>query len=215
VAIAVAQDRAFSFYYQDSLDLLEAWGAELIPFSPLEDTAIPAGASAVYLGGGFPELFAAELSANTAILASLRQAQANGLPIYAECGGLMALGRSLVDAEGCRHTMAGIVPLDSTLTGQRLTIGYREAAAARPSLLLEPGETVKVHEFHWSRLETEPSTADAAYRVDGRQPSHEGFASGNTLASYLHVHFAADEHGRLPRRFVERAAAARMVAHAG
>ena len=99
-AIAVAQDRAYSFYYQDSLDLLEAWGAELIPFSPLEDTALPSRASGVYLGGGFPELFAAELSANAPMLDSLRQAQARRVPIYAECGGLMVLGRSLVDAEG-------------------------------------------------------------------------------------------------------------------
>jgi cobyrinic acid a,c-diamide synthase len=207
-AIAVAQDRAFSFYYQDSLDLLEAWGAELIPFSPLDDAALPPSASAVYLGGGFPELFAAELSANTSMLASLRQAQTRGLPLYAECGGLMLLGRSLVDVEGRRHRLADIVPVDSSLGGQRLTIGYREARAMRSSLLLEPGETLKVHEFHWSGLEAEPDAADAAYHVADRQPAHEGFVRGNTLASYLHVHFAADERGRLPRRFVERAAAA-------
>lgn len=207
-ALAVAQDRAFSFYYQDSLDLLEAWGAELVPFSPLEDAALPTGCTAIYLGGGFPELFAAELSANTTMLASLRRAHARGLTLYAECGGLMALGRSLVDASGRRHSMAGVLPLDSNIAGQRLTIGYREARAIRPSLLLAAGERVKAHEFHWSGLEAEPSVADSAYEVDDRLPPREGFVRGNTLASYLHVHFAAEDDGRLPRRFVERAAAA-------
>jgi cobyrinic acid a,c-diamide synthase len=208
-AIAVAQDRAFSFYYQDSLDLLEAWGAELIPFSPLEDTAVPPAASAVYLGGGFPELFAADLSANTPLLASLRAAHTSRKPIYAECGGLMLLGRSLVDADGRRHRMAGILPVDSSLAGQRLSIGYREARATRQSVLLEAGETLKVHEFHWSRLEAEPDPAAAAYHVQDRQPTPEGFVVGNTLASFLHVHLAADDRGRLPLRFVERAAAAK------
>jgi cobyrinic acid a,c-diamide synthase len=207
-AIAVAQDRAFSFYYQDSLDLLEAWGAELIPFSPLEDAAVPPAASAVYLGGGFPELLAAELSANTPLLASLRRAQASRRPIYAECGGLMLLGRSLVDADGRRHAMAGLLPLDSSLAGQRLSIGYREARATRRSLLLEAGETLRAHEFHWSRLEAEPSPDGAAYHVEDRQPTHEGFVHGGTLASYLHIHFAAHDDGRLARRFVERAEAA-------
>jgi cobyrinic acid a,c-diamide synthase len=130
-AIAVAQDRAFSFYYQDSLNLLAAWGAELVPFSPLEDASLPRGVSGVYLGGGFPELFAAELSANAPMFAALREAHARNLPIYAECGGLMVLGRSLVDANGRRHPMVGIVPLDSSLAQQRLTIAYREARAAR------------------------------------------------------------------------------------
>ena len=210
-AIAVARDRAFSFYYQDSLDLLEAWGAELVPFSPLEDTSLPRGVSGVYVGGGFPELFAAELSANAPMLAALREAHARELPIYAECGGLMALGRSLVDAAGRRHPMAGVVPLDSTLARQRLMIAYREARAAQDLLLLDEGETIKAHEFHWSSVEMEPAAADAAYRVAERDPPQEGFARGNTLASYLHLHFAADGRGRLPRRFVDRAAAARAA----
>ena len=210
-AIAVAQDRAFSFYYQDSLDLLAAWGAELVPFSPLEDGRLPHGVGGVYLGGGFPELFARELSSNRSLLASLRGASHKHLAVYAECGGLMLLGRSLVDAEGRRHPMAGLVPLDSTLAGQRLTIGYREASAARGSLLLEPGETVRAHEFHWSALESPPPPETAAYLI-GEQA--EGYSSGNVLASYLHLHLAANEAG-VARRFVERATAAREVVYAG
>ena len=206
---AVARDRAFSFYYDDSLELLAAWGAELVPFSPVEDEALPSRVSGVYLGGGFPELFAASLSANTSLLASLRAARARDLPLYAECGGLMLLGRSMVDADGQRHRMAGVLPLDSTLAGQRLTIGYRDARAQRTSLLLEAGESVRAHEFHWSSLAAAPAPSEAAYSFDGLT---EGFASGNTLASYLHLHLAADDHGRLARRFVDRAAAHREAA---
>jgi cobyrinic acid a,c-diamide synthase len=195
-AIAVARDQAFSFYYQDSLDLLEAWGAELIPFSPLSDTRLPEAAGGVYLGGGFPELFARDLAANTPMLASLRHAAAHDLAIYGECGGLMLLGRSLVDAEGQRHAMADIVPLDSCLAGQRLTIGYRQATAARKNLLLQAGETVRGHEFHWSALEHPPSSASAAYTLDSPGGHREeGYAAGATLASYLHVHLAAQPRG--------------------
>jgi cobyrinic acid a,c-diamide synthase len=203
-AIAVAHDRAFSFYYQDSLDLLEAWGAELVPFSPLEDPNLPEGVGGMFIGGGFPELFARELSANASLLASLRTAAERDLALYAECGGLMLLGRSLVDAEGQRHQMAGLVPLDSSLGGPRLTIGYREATVARGSLLLESGETVRAHEFHWSALERPAPPSTAAYLVDGEV---EGYASGNTLASYLHLHLAALPDGLLARRFVARATA--------
>jgi len=214
-AIAVARDRAFSFYYQDGLDLLEAWGAELVPFSPLADSVLPSGASAVYLGGGFPELFASEISGNTALLASLREAHQRGLPIYAECGGFMLLGRSLVDAAGRRHPMADIVPVDSTLAGTRLTIGYRDARAKMNTLLLDAGQTLRAHEFHWSAPEQGLPEDNTAYAVEGRQPEAEGFARGQTLASYLHVHFAMDGTGRLAYRFVERAAAAgHKVVHA-
>jgi cobyrinic acid a,c-diamide synthase len=214
-AIAIARDEAFSFYYQDGLDLLEAWGAELLPFSPLADAALPKDASAVYIGGGFPELFATGLASNTSMLDSLRAAHARGLPIYAECGGLMLLGRSLVDAQNERHAMAGIVPLDSTLAAAHLTIGYRDAQAARETLLLDRGQTVRAHEFHWSSPEAEMPLSDAAYLVDDRDPPTEGFASGQTLASYLHVHFAADDRGRLARRFVDRATAARQARASG
>jgi cobyrinic acid a,c-diamide synthase len=106
--------------------------------------------------------------------------------------------------------MAGIAPMDSSLVGTRLTIGYRDARARQNTLLLDAGQTVRTHEFHWSSPEGELPPREAAYDVADRQPPTEGFASGQTLASYLHLHFGADGTGALARRFVERAAAARQ-----
>jgi len=202
--LAVARDRAFGFYYADALDLLAAEGLELAGFSPLADSALPPDADGVYLGGGFPELFAAELAANRPLLRQLRALARRGLPIYAECGGLMYLARSLVDAAGARHTLAGLVPAEVSLAGARLTLGYREATAAADSLLLRRGERVRGHEFHYSRLE--PRTGQrAAYTIAGRQPPAEGHASGALLASYVHLHLAGAPH--LAKRFATACAA--------
>ena len=204
--LAVALDRAFSFYYEDTLDLLAAWGAEVVPFSPLADAALPAGVDGVYIGGGFPELYAAELAANRPLIASLRRAAAAGLPVYGECGGLMYLGESIEDFDGRVHPMTGIVPLRSRLQGARLTIGYRTVQARRSTPLLRPGETVRGHEFHWSTLTAPPSPDTAAYHLR-ETGAGEGFAAGSVLASYVHLHFGAD--ARLAPRLVAACAAAR------
>lgn len=198
--IAVAQDEAFSFYYQDNLDLLRAWGADLVPFSPLHDQALPAGANGIYLGGGFPELYAAPLSNNQAMQAAIRQAARRGLPLYAECGGLMYLCEGIVDATGGRHPMIGLVPGWSAIDKPRLSIGYRTGVARRGSLLLAPGEPVRGHEFHWSNLQVKTPESQAAYALDGEPARLEGYAAGNVLASYLHVHFGSDP--QLAPRFV-------------
>jgi cobyrinic acid a,c-diamide synthase len=190
--IAVAMDRAFSFYYQDSLDLLEAWGAELLPFSPLEDTGLPKGSSGVYLGGGFPEVYAAELAANRAMPAALRKAAAAGTPVYGECGGLMYLGESITDFEGRVHQMAGLVPLRSSMQGRRLSLGYRTVRARQSTPLMPAGQTVRGHEFHWSDLDSAPPSGTAAYDILEQSGRSEGFASRNLLASYVHLHFGAD-----------------------
>ena len=205
--IAVAMDRAFSFYYRDGLDLLEAWGAELAPFSPLEDTELPPEATGVYIGGGFPELYARELAANQGMARSLRQAAQRGVPIYAECGGLMYLGQSLVDFDGAAHPMVGLVPACSHLTDTRLTLGYRTLRALSDGPLLRRGQEVRGHEFHLSRLEREAPAAEAAYDVADQPGQREGFQRGSVLASYVHLHFASD--GRLAPRFVEACRRAR------
>lgn len=196
--IALALDDAFHFYYEDGLDLLRAHGAELLPFSPLHDSRLPEGTQGLYLGGGFPEVFAAELAANRAMLDAVRQAAAQGCAVYAECGGLMYLGAGIVDKEERRHTMAGILPRWSVMRQPRVTLGYRQATARRATPLMEAGKTVRGHEFHWSVLDTPPLEGEAAYdtaAADGRAVGVEGFVAGPTgrvLASYVHLHFGAD-----------------------
>ncbi len=199
--IAIAQDQAFSFYYQDSLDLLEAWGAELAPFSPLTDRAIPPDVGGVYIGGGFPEMFARELSENRPMLDSLRRALESEIPVYAECGGLMYLGQSLSDLQGTDFPMVGALPVVSSMTNRRLTLGYREVAACAATPLLEQGQRVRGHEFHWSVLEKQPSPEQAVYHVVDQDNRPEGFRVGSVWASYIHIHLGSAP--GLARRFVD------------
>ena len=208
-AIAVAQDRAFSFYYQDSLDLLSAWGAEVIPFSPLDDPALPDGVSGVYLGGGFPELFAEELSRNDGMLRSIRSAIRKGVPVYGECGGLMYLGESLSDLDGRQFPMVGAIPVVSSMEGRRLHLGYREVEACAEGPLLRAGEQVRGHEFHWSVLQNPPGAESAAYRVVNQAGRPEGFRQGSVWASYIHVHLGSRP--GLAQRFVDTCAAAYRI----
>lgn len=206
-AIAVAMDQAFNFYYPDALDLLRAWGAEIIPFSPLADPALPPQASGVYLGGGFPELFAAPLAANTAMRSAIHTAAARGIPIYAECGGLMYLCQALEDLEGHTHPMVGVVPGRSVMQGSRLTLGYRTLRALHSQCLLEAGDTVRGHEFHCSALVETPATVPAAYAVVDQPGRQEGFVTQQVLASYMHIHLGSK--ASLAPRFVATCARAR------
>ena len=199
--IAIAQDKAFSFYYQDSLDLLEAWGAELIPFSPLEDQQLPPGAGGIYIGGGFPEMFAAQLAANAPMLASIRDAVDRGVPVYGECGGLMYLGRSLSDLEGNQHPMVGAIPAVSAMSDTRLVLGYREVESRVDNPLMGRGQRVRAHEFHWSTLEAAPTDQESVYRVVDQENRPDGFHVGSVWASYVHIHLGSDP--SLARRFVD------------
>ena len=199
--IAIARDKAFSFYYQDSLDLLEAWGAELVPFSPLEDEGLPRHVGGVYIGGGFPEMFARELSENHAMLESMRRALGRDLPVYAECGGLMYLGRSLSDLEGSDYPMVGALPVVSSMSNSRLTLGYREVEARSETPLLRQGQRVRGHEFHWSVLAEQPVSEQAVYDVLDQQRRPEGFHIGSVWASYIHIHLGSAP--GLAQKFVE------------
>lgn len=187
--IAVALDRAFHFYYRDSLDLLEAWGAELVPFSPLESPSLPSDVGGVYLGGGYPELFAAELAANTSLIGKLRSAYRQGVLVYAECGGAMYTARSIEDLEGRRHRMASLWPVTVSLMRRRLTVGYRRVRACAPGFLA--GRELPAHEFHYSQLRRDGAARQPAWLVLDEQSRPEGYATPRLAASYIHLHLGS------------------------
>jgi cobyrinic acid a,c-diamide synthase len=190
VKIAVAKDKAFSFYYQDNLDLLEAWGAEIMPFSPLQDTDLPENVSGIYIGGGFPELHAADLASNFSIKHKLKEAVKRGMPVYGECGGLMYLGRSISDFHGNEFPMVEAIPVSSRLDSHRLSLGYRTVQALNDGPVLRNGEVVRGHEFHWSILDDSQMPANA-YKFLENNERLEGFQINNLLASYVHLHFGS------------------------
>jgi cobyrinic acid a,c-diamide synthase len=193
VKIAVAVDEAFNFYYEDNLDMLLACGAELAPFSPLSDTELPPGTHGIYLGGGFPELYVEQLSGNKEMHTAMHSAHASGMPIYAECGGYMYLMREIVDFEGVRHPMIGLVPASARMERARLQMGYVEAQFKRPTVLGAVGSCVRGHEFHWSCIEDRDEPWPAAYVLKVHDAEYEeGYAAGGLLGSYLHLHFASN-----------------------
>ena len=196
--IAIARGRAFSFHYEENLELLRATGAELCPFDPLSDEELPEGAGALILAGGFPEVFGAELEANAALRARVAEFAADGGPILAECGGLLFL---LDDLDG--HRMCGVLPGRATMSS-RLTLGYREAVALTATPWLDPGARVRGHEFHYSTADPGPE-ALPAWELSARNVSRrEGIVAGAVHASFLHVHWAA--HPALAARFAAAAA---------
>lgn len=209
VQIAVACDRAFSFYYADNLDILEQLGAELLFWSPLTES-VPETAQGLYFGGGFPEMFAAELSNNQAALCSVQQAIQKGLPTYAECGGLMYLCQQLQDFQGQAWPLVGALPTTAVM-GKRLSLGYRRATAQQSSYLLDIGETVWGHEFHRSHLTELPEFPMWQFqRYDATDViGTDGWIARNVYASYLHMHWG--EQVGVARRFVEAVRASSAV----
>ncbi|MGW9527793.1 cobyrinate a,c-diamide synthase [Paenibacillus terrae] len=192
--IAVARDAAFNFYYPENLDLLRQSGAELSFFSPLAGERVPEQASGLYLGGGFPEEFAADIAANKGFLEDIRNAVSQDMPVFAECGGYMVLARTLTDRSGAVHIMAGVIPSDVRMQEKRAALGYREATALQDCLLLEAGEIIRGHEFHYSVMAYDESASPYpyAYQTKGmRGLQSEGYAKGNLLAAYTHIHLAS------------------------
>ncbi|MGR6762762.1 cobyrinate a,c-diamide synthase [Paenibacillus sp. T2-29] len=192
--IAVARDAAFNFYYPENMDLLRHAGAEIVYFSPLAGERVPEHANGLYLGGGFPEEFAADIAANTGFLQDIRNAVSQDMPVFAECGGYMVLARTLTDRAGHAHHMAGVIPSDVRMQEKRAALGYREATALQDCLLLEAGETIRGHEFHYSVMSYDESAAPYpfAYQTKGmRGLQSEGYAKGNLLAAYTHIHLAS------------------------
>ncbi|PID95945.1 MAG: cobyrinic acid a,c-diamide synthase [Actinomycetales bacterium] len=200
--IAMAGGRAFTFRYAETETLLQAAGCDVVDFDPITDPGLPEGTQGIYLGGGFPEVYAAELAANRSLLADLRAAVASGIPTVAECAGLLYLAETLDGAP-----MGAVLPATAAMTG-RLTLRYPTATAVSDSLLTRAGEQVTGHEFH--RTQTTPVHSDApAWDIDG---STTGFTTDNLHASYLHVHWAGYPH--VAQRFADAAHAA-TPHHAG
>ena len=191
VRIGIARDRAFGFYYADDLDALEAAGAELVPFNTLRDACLPE-VDALYIGGGFPETCAAELEANSALRSEIKQAIENGMPAYAECGGLMYLSRG-IEYQGRTYRMVGAIPGDVKMHDKPIGRGYvhlKEEQAhpwPRPNA---PAQLIKAHEFHYSSLENLPPDTCFAYHVErgyGIDGERDGLILNNLLASYTHL----------------------------
>jgi len=194
--LAVAMDEAFSFNYPENLELLEEAGARLQRFSPLRGEAPAAEARGVYLGGGYPELHGAALSANRAFLERLREMHQARFPLYAECGGFMVLTQALVDSAGRRWPMAGLVPGEAWMSPRLAGLGYREVEALSDNLLGPRGARLRGHEFHHSEWRVDAAglggaAAWLARNVRGGQETQcVGYARNNLLAGYLHLHFA-------------------------
>ncbi|MFI1159827.1 cobyrinate a,c-diamide synthase [Streptomyces sioyaensis] len=202
--IAVAGGPAFTFSYAEHAELLAVAGAEVVPFDPLRDEHLPPGTQGLVIGGGFPEVYAPELSANAPLRAAVAELAASGAPVSAECAGLLYLSRS-IDGK----PMCGVLPAEARMT-ERLTLGYREAVALRDNTLAAAGTRVRGHEFHRTVLEP-GAGADPAWGLTHPERRVEGFVAGGVHASYLHVHWAAEP--ALAGRLV--ASAARVAAGRG
>ncbi len=213
VRIAVARDKAFCFYYQDNLELLEQAGAEIVLFSPLQDGRLPQGIQGIYLGGGYPELYADRLAANTALLGAINAKSRQGMPIYAECGGFMYLCRELQTLEGETYGLCSCFPFSCSMLPRLKALGYREVQLETETLLGPPGETIRGHEFHYSQLTSPSDLVGRVYRKHsrkGREQEREGFVVNKTLGSYIHLHFgsnpqAAESFVNSCREFAEEA----------
>jgi cobyrinic acid a,c-diamide synthase len=189
--IAIARDAAFNFYYADNLDLLEQF-ADVVYWSPLQDAALPEGVQGLYFGGGFPEVFAAQLADNQTARQAVRTAIQAGMPTYAECGGLMYLCEQIVDFSEQTYPMVNIFPTLARMAN-RLTLGYRQATALRASPLICSGEQLWGHEFHRSILTHEPSHPLFHLQSYGSKIpcKTEGWQRYQVHASYTHLHFGA------------------------
>jgi len=197
IRIGIAFDAAFHFYYQDLFDEMELRGCELIRFSPMENNSLPERLDVLYIGGGYPEEHAEALSANLPMLTEIRQFAASGRPVYAECGGLIYLSRSLETLDGKQYPLAGLLPANTRMLNRKKSLGYVEVTLKEDSLWGVKGAIWRGHEFHYSELTEDPTVNPdwkTIYRA--RRPlsgiaADEGFQSGRVLASYIHLHLAS------------------------
>jgi len=188
--IGLARDAAFCFYYEDNLDLLKQCGADLIEFSPISDGALPGDLDGLYLGGGYPELYAEQLSENAPMRDAIVQFAKSGRPIYAECGGFMYLCEAILDADGREYQMAGLFPPRVRMQKQLAAIAYVEAEVPEAALWLRAGQRLRGHEFHYSTIDGMPASVQCCFRLHaGEKVRNDGYAIASVLAGYSHLHF--------------------------
>ncbi|WP_078428669.1 cobyrinate a,c-diamide synthase [Alkalihalobacterium alkalinitrilicum] len=202
VKIAVAYDSAFNFYYRENFKLLEKTGAELIFFSPLAGETLPAEVDGLYIGGGFPEEFAKELSENEQAKEDIKNAISNGLPTFAECGGFMYLTESIASSEGETFPMVGVIPGKVKMQERLAALGYRQVTAIDETFLFKKGEEARGHEFHYSTFESDKEFEKAYYVKALRGEKEEGYRTDNIVAGYTHIHFASNP--KVAASFVEK-----------
>lgn len=203
--IGLARDGAFHFYYADNLRRLEDAGAEIVPFSPVADEALPE-VDGLYFGGGYPEVFAERLADNAPMRDAVRAFAEGGGPIYAECGGLMYLTRAIVTTDGVRRPMVGIVPADAQMRDGLQALGYVEVETQARTILGPAGTRFRGHQFRYSELAPppDPSQVDCVYSLRkrrGGETAREGYRAKNVVASYVHAHWASN--ASVPAAFVE------------
>lgn len=192
VKIAVAKDAAFNFYYQENLELLQANGVAIEYFAPLNGEVVPPDADGLYIGGGFPEEFADELSQQTAVKESIHHAISKGIPTLAECGGFMYLTESIFTTDGKRYEMVGAIPGTIEMQTNLVALGYREIFGVKGNFLIGEGQEAKGHEFHYSTY-SQPEKSNYAYETKSRfKKQGEGYMHDNLIAGYTHFHFASN-----------------------
>jgi cobyrinic acid a,c-diamide synthase len=204
VKIGVAFDEAFNFYYPSNLNLLSQLGAEIVRFSPIHDKTIPQDVSGLYIGGGFPEMFLRQLEANQSLRKSIQQAINTGMPVYAECAGLMYLTKTVADFDGKTYEMVGALDGNTKMTDSTL-VTYSEAKVIRSNILSEADATIRGHEFHNSVITKIPPDAEFAYQMlmgEGIKDKKDGWIKNNTLASYVHIQFA--QNGEIAQSFISK-----------
>ena len=194
--IGVARDAAFCFYYDDNLHLLRQYGAELVEFSPMADRALPPDLDGIYFGGGYPELHAEALSANSRMREEVAAFVAGDAPVYAECGGFMYLTDAIVDADGRSFPMTGIFPTTARMQTRRAKLGYIEVETSVGPGWLPPTTRARGHEFRYSAIDPMPTSVRRAYESPA-----DGYWAHSTLGSYIHLHFVSCP--QLPQAFVE------------
>ncbi len=195
VRIGIAYNQAFSFYYNENIEILEKYGAEPVYFDPVIDKSLP-DVDGLYIGGGYPELHARKLSENKTLMWEIKNKIDNGMPVFAECGGYMYLSDS-INIDGRGFPMVGSIP--ATVHMKSLSLGYRDAIAASSGIILKEGEKIRGHEFHYSRIEFHGKEQPAYIFKNG---TYEGYNYKGLTAGYLHVYFPSNQNAA--RRFVSQ-----------